>query len=155
MTSTSWQPHSYMSPSPWVRAGPNDWLLMNRIWQKWWNAASGIRVQICSLISPALLILFYSPPHSEGCQPPRCKMETWQRTKKGLQPIANQEPRPWASHLWGIKSCHQPHELGSECCPQLSLQMRPQTLPAVWMTQQYVLEPATVDPGSWLQETVR
>lgn len=45
MNLTSWYPSSYVKPSLWIWSGPSGSLLMDRIWQKWWDATTEIRLQ--------------------------------------------------------------------------------------------------------------
>lgn len=47
---SSWCSHFYVTPSPWIWAGPNDLLLISRKRQKWWAFASVWVASIHSLV---------------------------------------------------------------------------------------------------------
>ena len=49
---------SLCDPFPLSMAGHSDWLLMNRIWQTWWDATSGTRLK--KIVTSVLLTCFLS-----------------------------------------------------------------------------------------------
>lgn len=88
---TSWCLGLHVIPSPWVWAWPSDSLLMNRIWQMWWDIPSDI-ILLKSVIPP------FSLAHSDEASSHviSCPMERlmWQETEDHLWPIASKELRP-------------------------------------------------------------
>lgn len=96
-TVASMHPYVYPCPwvisSPWVWVGFTDLLLMNRIWQKWWD-----------LDAKRLLFQFFGGPHSLALKETSCHVVNalWSPCGKELMSLDT-------SH-WGLEFCQQPWE---------------------------------------------
>ena len=91
------------TPTPWVRAGPSDLLLMNGMWQTWGDVTSKIRLQktVTSVLPTLSLWLFsLAPSHETSCpvviRPLGRPM--WQQMGRSLRPTAC-ELNPTSSHV--------------------------------------------------------
>lgn len=136
--------------SLWVWAGPSDWLLTNRIWQKRWAATSKTRLENdCGLLLPSLALLLAL---SNGSQPP-CH-ELIHRFSKELREFSGQQPA--RNHHMLELSRSQMSESGSGFSPSWALRW-------YWPGQYLVCElkrcPETEDArephlDSWSPETV-
>lgn len=146
-------PTSYYScpgiiPSPWVRNGPSNLLLMNRIWQKWWEVFSEARFQ---KIAISTLLTFSWPLTGLLCrsQLSCCKLPYREvpraRNIRGLRPIAREELRPPNNHM---------SELGRGSFPSWGLRWQ-QPLLKPWWKPPGDPEPSKLHPDLWTPETIR
>ena len=98
---SSWSSHPCVRASFWRWPGPSDWLLMNRIWQKWWVWLSRV-----SCKKTALSILSVLFPSLTDCSPG--KASCWARVTRGQarqQPMSELCPH---RHLHTFRWVHGP-----------------------------------------------
>lgn len=108
------EPHLLMfMPMYNPECGPNDSLVMNSIWQKWWVINPEIRLWEDSGFQPhyalfcslTWLTLMETSCHNEMNCPKERPI-----TEGGLQPTATEELSPQSNSPWGAESYQEPHE---------------------------------------------
>lgn len=105
MTPVSWWSHLCVISSPWWWVGFNDFILMNRLQQVWWDFIFKIRLQKnCGFHLACFLLV--SPAHTLErkaiCHIVRCPLE------KPLQRDTEQGICQQPARNWGPLSAHQP-----------------------------------------------
>lgn len=130
--------------SLWVLGEPNDWLLMNRIWQRWWNIISAIRWhEILTSLLPGNYLYCRFDLHALKKQAAILRRHIWQKRRiiSGQYPARNRGPL--CTDPWETESCQRPHEFGSRSFSSQALRcLQPRQL-IHW--RQPVRDPETED----------
>lgn len=106
----SWYSH------PWVRAESSDSALMNRIWQKWGDVTSKLRLhKDCDFHVICLLLPFLTSSlalREASCHVVSSPMKrpTWQEVSKVSSPQPEKNHVPQSSSPTGTEFCQQPRE---------------------------------------------